>query len=58
MTALATYLVVLDTPNGRGEIEVPSTLGPDAAGRRARIAAIASGWGDMDDVIVVSVVAL
>ena len=34
-TGLLIYLVTLDTPQGRAELEVPTTLGPDAAGRRA-----------------------
>lgn len=56
--SLVRYLVTLNTPKGPGEMEVPSTLGPDAAGRRARITAISIGWGDFDTVDVASVVPL
>jgi hypothetical protein len=53
---LRRYLVTLNTPHGQGEIEVPSFLGADAAGRRAAISACAIGWGDLDTVTVASVV--
>lgn len=49
------YLVTLITPNGVGQIEVPTFLGPDAAGRRAHMCAVAAGWGDLDEVKVASV---
>lgn len=55
MSDLIEYLVTLDTPNGRGEIEVPTFMGPDAAGRRAVVAAMGQGWGDFDSITVVSV---
>lgn len=46
------YLVNLITPTGVGQIEVPTFLGREAAGRRARIAAVQQGWGDLDEVTV------
>lgn len=49
------YLVTLDTPRGQGQIEVPTFQGPEAAGRRAHMGACAQGWGDLDEVKVVSV---
>ena len=55
MNAPVAYLVTLDTPGGRGEIEVNSMMGPDVAGRRARIVAVHQHWGDIDEIEVVSV---
>ena len=60
---IPTYLVTLkitqegDSPLAEhtGTIEVPSFMGGDAAGRRAKWSAIASGWGDVDEVEVQSV---
>lgn len=52
---MKTYLVALDTPKGRAELEVPSSLGPEAAGRRAKWTGIQLRWGDVDEVEVVSV---
>ena len=61
---IPTYLVTLtitkeideDTVStGTGSIEVPSFMGGDAAGRRAKWSAVASGWGDVDEVEVQSV---
>jgi hypothetical protein len=49
------YVVTMDTPLGRAVVEVPTTQGSDAAGRRARVGAVAVGWGDIDEVTVVSV---
>lgn len=46
------YLVTLDTPKGRAQLEVPSMLGPNTARRRAHITAC---WGDLPTVKVVSV---
>lgn len=48
------YLVTIDTPLGRAELEVPTLLGPDAAARRAWLAAIQLRWGDLDEITVVS----
>jgi len=53
-TGLLIYLVTLDTPQGRAELEVPTTLGPDAARRRAWMTAIQLRWGDVDEITVVS----
>lgn len=52
------YLVTLTTPLGTAELEVPSTLGPDAAGRRAFWTAASLGWGDLDEIIVDAIVEL
>ena len=60
---IPTYLVTLkitkegDSPLAErtGTIEVPSFMGGDAAGRRAKWSAVASGWGDVDEVEVQSV---
>lgn len=48
------YLVIIQTPKGVGEIEVPSFLGADAASRRAVFCAAAKGWGDLPDLKVLS----
>jgi len=50
MAELITYLVQIDTPEGIGEMEVPTTLGPEAAERRALVtaASIRFGGGDLD----------
>jgi len=52
MAELITYVVELDTPEGVGVMEVPCTLGPEAAERRARVAAasIRFGGGDLDTI--------
>jgi len=55
---LKTFVVTLDTPGGVGELEVPTTLGPDAAGRRAWAMGLAMGWGDVHEITVTSVVDL
>lgn len=52
--SLLVYLVTVDTPRGRAELEVPTTRGPDAAGRRAWMTAVALRWGDVDEITVVS----
>lgn len=52
-----TWTVVLDTPKGRAELDVPTSLGPDAAERRAVVAAAAMRWGDIDEIRVLDVVA-
>lgn len=55
MSDLERYVVTIGTPQGPGEMEVPSTLGPDAAGRRAKMTAFTIGWGDLDELTVESV---
>jgi hypothetical protein len=50
---LVRFLVTLDTPNGQGQLEVPTTLGADAAGRRAFWQACNLGWGDVDTISIV-----
>lgn len=49
------YLVTVSTPKGEAELEVPTTLGPEAAGRRAWLTAVQQRWGDVDEVKVISV---
>jgi hypothetical protein len=48
------YLVTIDTPQGRAELEVATLLGPGAAGRRAWMTAVQLRWGDLDEITVVS----
>lgn len=55
VSAVRQYLVTLSTPKGQAELEVPTTLGAEAAGRRAWAVGLAQGWGDVDEVQVVSV---
>lgn len=51
---LPVYLVTIDTPQGRAELEVPTLLGPAAAERRAWMTAVQLRWGDVDEITVVS----
>ena len=55
---LVRYEVEIDSPKGHFWIDVPSMIGPDAAGRRAYITAVSMGWGDFDEVTVVSITPL
>lgn len=55
MSNVPRYLVVLDTPKGVYELEVPSFLGPNTAKRRAVFTAAASRWGDLPEIKVLSV---
>lgn len=50
MSTLTTYRVALDCPGGPVVLDVPSCLGPEAAGRRAVWTAVALGWGEPDEV--------
>ena len=52
--SLPVYLVTIDTPQGRAELEVPTLLGPAAAERRAWMTAVRLRWGDIDQITVVS----
>jgi hypothetical protein len=52
--SLPVYLVTIDTPQGRAELEVPTLRGPAAAERRAWITAVQLRWGDVDEITVVS----
>lgn len=52
---IVAYTVTLDTPHGVGQLDLKSSLGPEAAGRRACISAVAIGWGDIDEVSVTDV---
>jgi len=54
-TVVTDYLVTLTTPHGVGQLEVPTTLGPNAAARRAIVAAMQWGWGNFDNLTVESV---
>lgn len=56
MSEIKAYTVTLDTPKGIAQLDLKSTLGPEAAGRRAHMSAVSIGWGDLDEVTVVSVV--
>jgi hypothetical protein len=49
------WTVTLATPNGPGALDVPTTLGPDAASRRAVMTAASVGWGDLDELHVLDV---
>lgn len=55
MTGPTTYLVTLETAQGRAELAVPTFQGPEAAARRAFWTACAQGWGDVDEVQVIGV---
>jgi len=52
---LRRYAVTLHTPRGEAVIEVPTYLGPEAAGRRAWLAGVQQRWGDVDEVVVTTV---
>jgi predicted metal-dependent hydrolase len=51
---LVTYSVTVQTPKGLLLVDVPTFLGQEAAERRAHISVVASGYGDMDEVEVIS----
>lgn len=53
---LVRWVVTLATPKGPAVLEVPSTLGPDAAGRRAVVIGCHQGWGDLDTITVTDVI--
>lgn len=55
---LTTFLAVIDTPRGAFEVEVPTSLGADAAGRRAFMAIAQRGGFDMNRMSVRSVEAI
>lgn len=52
---MTTYTVKLSTPAGIAELDVPTTLGPEAAGRRAQGVAYAHRWADVGEAEIVSV---
>lgn len=54
MSNVPRYLVVLDTPKGVIEVETPSFISSDAAGRRAFFTACAAGYGDLDTIKLIS----
>lgn len=47
------WCVTLDTPQGQYVVEVPTFQGQQAAERRAHIALVAAGTGDLDEVKVI-----
>jgi hypothetical protein len=53
--SLKTWTVSLDTELGEAALDVPTTLGPEAAGRRAVVAACQLGWGDIDKIKILEV---
>lgn len=52
---IPTYRVTLDVVGGQAVLDVPSLLGPEAAGRRAYWTAAHLRWGDLDEIHVVNV---
>lgn len=52
------FEVHLVAPGGEAVLEVPSFLGPEAAGRRALWSAVALGWGEPDEIVVAAVTGL
>lgn len=54
-TSLKRWLVQISTPNGEAELEVPTFCGPEAAERRAIVAAASLGWGDLDEIRILNV---
>jgi len=51
------YTVTCDTPKGLLDVEnLLSTLGPEAAARRAFFTLVHNGYGDLDDVTIAAVV--
>lgn len=48
------YTVTLDTPGGIAKLDLKAS-NEDLAGKRAWLAALQSGWGDVDTVVVVSI---
>ena len=53
-TEFRAYTVTLDTPQGEAQLDLKATS-PDLAGKRAWMAAVQAGWGDLDEVTVTSV---
>ena len=58
MTPITTWVVTLSTPQGEAKLDVPTTLGADAAKRRAVISAVCLGWGDLGEVEATDCVSL
>lgn len=52
---MKTYTVVIDTPKGTFDVDVPTFLGPGAAGRRAIFTLAAARYGDLLDLHIVSI---
>lgn len=48
------YRVVLQTPKGVFDVDLKSAQGPEAAARRAHVSLVAAGYGDLDEVTVLS----
>ena len=51
---LTAYTVTLSCPGGEAQIDLKA-FSEDAAGRRAWMAALHQGWGDVDEVEVAKV---
>lgn len=51
---LTAYTVTLNCPGGPAAMDLKA-FSPEAAGRRAWMAALHAGWGDVDDVTVAKV---
>lgn len=51
---LPIYLIVVETPLGVTELEIPSLSGPVLAAKRAWLTALQQGWGDIGEVVVMS----
>jgi hypothetical protein len=48
------WLVTIDTPKGQAEVEAPASTA-DLAWKRVWLLALGQGWGDVDEVTLVSV---
>lgn len=48
------YTVVVKTPKGTFDVEVPTYQGPEAAARRAKWSLIHMRYGDVDEVHILS----
>ena len=51
---LTAYTVTLSTPQGEGKLDLKA-FSEEAASRRAWMAALHQGWGDVDDIEVTSI---
>lgn len=58
ISPLTTWVVTLSTPRGEAKLDVPTSLGAEAAKRRAVISAVAIGWGDLGEVEATDCVSL
>ena len=51
---IITWSVTVQTPKGLLLVDVPTFQGQEAAERRAHISVVAAGYGDLDEVEVIS----